>query len=182
MVVDRSIRVFVSSTFRDMQEDRDYLVKFVFPQLRKLCEALGVTWGEVDLRWGITDEEAAEGRVLPLCLEEIHRCRPYFIGLLGERYGWVPKPEDIPADLLERQEWLKDHMACSVTELEIIHGVLREEQMHGRAFFYFRDPSYLEQLPSGRSRADFESESPEAETKLKRLKQRIRAARDEQCG
>jgi hypothetical protein len=33
----RQIRVFVSSTFRDMQAERDYLVKFIFPQLRKLC-------------------------------------------------------------------------------------------------------------------------------------------------
>lgn len=44
---ERIIRVFVSSTFRDMQEDRDYLVKIVFPQLRKLYESRGVTWGEV---------------------------------------------------------------------------------------------------------------------------------------
>src|SRR5437762_8378817 len=88
---DRQIRVFVSSTFRDTHAERDYLVKFAFPQLRKLCESRGVTWGEVDLRWGITDEEKAGGRVLPLCLEEIHRCRPYFIGLLGERYGWIPE-------------------------------------------------------------------------------------------
>ena len=51
----RLIRVFVSSTFRDMQAERDELVKFIFPQLRRLCEQRGVTWGEVDLRWGITD-------------------------------------------------------------------------------------------------------------------------------
>ena len=31
----RTVRVFVSSTFRDMQGERDELVKFVFPQLRK---------------------------------------------------------------------------------------------------------------------------------------------------
>ena len=35
---DRGIRVFISSTFTDMKADRDYLVKFIFPQLRKLCE------------------------------------------------------------------------------------------------------------------------------------------------
>lgn len=64
----RVLRVFVSSTFSDMQAERDLLVKTVFPQLRKLCEARAVTWGEVDLRWGITDEETAEGQVLPLCL------------------------------------------------------------------------------------------------------------------
>ena len=60
---DRQIRVFISSTFRDMQEERDYLVKYIFPQLRKLCESRDVVWGEVDLRWGVTDEQAAEGKV-----------------------------------------------------------------------------------------------------------------------
>ena len=85
---DRVIRVFVSSTFRDMQAERDELVLKIFPQLRRLCEERGVTWGEIDLRWGITEEQSQRGEVLSICLEEIRRCRPYFIGLLGERYGW----------------------------------------------------------------------------------------------
>src|SRR5438132_13478663 len=109
----RAIRVFVSSTFLDMQDERDELLKRVFPQLRKLCEARGVTWGEVDLRWGIPDEQKAEGKVLPICLEEIRRCRPYFIGLLGERYGWVP--EAIDPELVEREPWLAEHRERSVT-------------------------------------------------------------------
>src|SRR5580765_167961 len=99
MAAGRVIRVFVSSTFRDMQDEREELVKRVFPELRHLCEARGVTWGEVDLRWGVTDEEKSEGAVLPICLAEIERSRPYFIGLLGERYGWVP--DEIPAALAE---------------------------------------------------------------------------------
>ncbi|MGR3177949.1 MAG: DUF4062 domain-containing protein [Candidatus Anammoxibacter sp.] len=103
----RVIRVFVSSTFRDMHEERDELVLRIFPQLRKICERRGVTWGEVDLRWGITDEKKAEGKVLPVCLAEIHSCRPYFIGLLGERYGWVPL--EISQDLIKQQPWLKEH-------------------------------------------------------------------------
>jgi hypothetical protein len=41
----------------------------------------------VHLRWGVPDEAKPEGKVLPLCLAEIERCRPYFIGLLGEHYG-----------------------------------------------------------------------------------------------
>ena len=59
----RTIRVFVSSTFADMQQERDELVKHVFPKLRALCETRGVVWGEVDLRWGITDEQRDEGLV-----------------------------------------------------------------------------------------------------------------------
>src|ERR1039458_5799580 len=105
---DRQIRVFISSTFRDMQTERDHLVKFIFPQLRKLCESRGVTWSSVDLRWGITQEESAEDRILPICLEEIKRCRPYFIGLLGQRYGWIP--DAIPQEVIEREPWLQEHL------------------------------------------------------------------------
>ena len=49
----RVVRVFISSTFRDMFEEREILVKRIFPQLLKLCEERFVTWGEVDLRWGV---------------------------------------------------------------------------------------------------------------------------------
>lgn len=135
----RVIRVFVSSTFRDMQAEREELIKHIFPQVRKLCESRGVVWGEVDLRWGITDEATAEGKVLPICLEEIKRCRPYFIGLLGERYGWVP--EEIPPDLIAREPWLTEHLQHSVTELEILHGVLNNPEMADHTFFYLRDPA-----------------------------------------
>jgi tetratricopeptide (TPR) repeat protein len=141
---DRVMRVFVSSTFRDMQEERDELIKQIFPQLRNLCEERGVTWGEVDLRWGITDEEASEGKVLPICLDEIKNCRPYFIGLLGERYGWVP--DSIPQELIDQESWLTEHQEHSITELEILHGVLNNPEMASHAFFYFRDPAYLERL------------------------------------
>jgi Domain of unknown function (DUF4062) len=102
-----------------MGAERDELVKRVFPALRKLCESRGVTWGEVDLRWGITDEQKAEGQVLPICLAEIARCRPYFLGLLGERDGWVSDAFD-PA-LAEQEPWLPEHAGRSVTELEILH-------------------------------------------------------------
>ena len=142
---EKGIRVFISSTFKDMKEERDVLVKFIFPKLQKLCEQRFVPWSYVDLRWGVTDEQVAEGKVLPLCLEEIKRCRPYFIGILGERYGWIP--EEIPEELLKKEEWLKEHKDHSVTELEIIHGVLEEPGMADYSFFYFRDPDYVKSVP-----------------------------------
>ena len=125
-----------------MMRERDHLVKEVFPALRHICAKRFVTFTEVDLRWGITEEQAAEGKVLPLCLAEIERSRPYFIGLLGERYGWIP--DAIPADVIEKEPWLKEHLhGCkSVTELEILHGVLNNPEMRGHSFFYFRDPVY----------------------------------------
>jgi hypothetical protein len=34
----KTVRVFISSTFRDMHAERDHLVKAVFPKLRHWCE------------------------------------------------------------------------------------------------------------------------------------------------
>jgi hypothetical protein len=84
------IRVFLSSAFVDFQEERSLLVKQVFPNLRRRARSLGVEIVDVDLHWGVTAEQTERGETLPLCLAEIDRCRPYFISLLGERYGWVP--------------------------------------------------------------------------------------------
>src|SRR6266851_51860 len=156
MPQSRQIRVFISSTFRDMHAEREELVKQVFPQLRKQCEQRGVIWTDVDLRWGVTDEQKAEGHALPICLAEIERCRPYFIGLLGERYG--PPVDKINPDILAREPWLRDHLDHSLTEMEILHGVLRNPAMAEHAFFYFRDPAYL---PAGADPADFRCETAE---------------------
>ena len=49
---DRVVRVFISSTFRDMQEERNRLVKYTFPERRKRCRERQVEFAEVDLRWG----------------------------------------------------------------------------------------------------------------------------------
>lgn len=157
-----------------MHLEREELVKRVFPRLRKLCESRGVAWNEIDLRWGVTDEAKAEGRVLPICLAEIQQSRPYFIGLLGERYGW--RPEELPAELLEVEPWLAGQRGRSVTELEVLHGVLNDTPSERHAFFYFRDPGFLAHLPAGVDPADFQSENPEAAGRLKALKDRIRAS------
>ncbi|MCU1393424.1 MAG: hypothetical protein JWM34_1852 [Ilumatobacteraceae bacterium] len=142
----RSIRVFVSSTFRDMQEEREELVKQVFPLLRRLCESRGVAWSEVDLRWGVTDEQKAEGAVLPICLAEIDRSRPYFIGLLGQRYGWIP--EALPEGLADQLPWLAELDGTSVTEMEILHGVLNDPAAAEHAYFYTRDPAWVDARPA----------------------------------
>ena len=67
----RSIRIFISSTFQDMQSERDMLVTKVFPRLRQIAYERNVTLTEVDLRWGITEEEAKSSKVVEICLDEI---------------------------------------------------------------------------------------------------------------
>lgn len=157
----REIRVFISSTFHDMQRERELLVKQVFPELRRVCDERFVTLTEVDLRWGITAEQAAEGQVLPICLDEIVLSRPYFIGLLGERYGWVPR--SLPADVIAKEPWLEAHVdaGTSVTELEVLHGVLNNPDAAARASFYFRDPGYTNSVSDAERRLMTEHDDPD---------------------
>ena len=59
----RQLRLFISSTFVDMNKERDALVR-VFPRIIDLCKERGVEFIPLDLRWGITEEAAKEGRVV----------------------------------------------------------------------------------------------------------------------
>lgn len=169
-VSSRTVRVFLSSTFRDFMEERDLLVRKVFPELRRRCRARQVELVEVDLRWGITEQEAQQGKVLPICLTEIDRARPFFMGLLGERYGWVPERNQYDLSLILEQPWLEEHRGGkSVTELEILHGVLNNAAMRNRAFFYLRDPRWAEKKGGA-----YLGEGPAEKAKLTELKERIR--------
>ncbi|MDQ0291573.1 tetratricopeptide repeat protein [Oligosphaera ethanolica] len=168
---DRVVRVFVSSTFKDMVEDRNELMARVWPALRRICRGRAVEFVEVDLRWGVTEEQSQRNETLRHCLAEIKRCRPFFIGLLGERYGWTPGPEAFPPALLDEEDWLKNEVAKhSVTELEILHGVHNAPEMAGRAFFYFRDPQH-----AASKGGDYLSEDTTRPTRQDALKQKVKA-------
>ncbi|MBN1387603.1 MAG: DUF4062 domain-containing protein [Bacteroidales bacterium] len=103
----KTFRIFISSTFTDLQEERNALQKEVFPALKKLCRDNDCQFQAIDLRWGIGEEAGIDQRTMEICLDELKRCqhtspRPNFLLLLGNRYGWQPLPEKIPADEFEQ--------------------------------------------------------------------------------
>lgn len=167
----RTVRVFISSTFRDMHGERDLLTRYVFPELRKRCRSLFINIYEVDLRWGITEQDARSHKALEICLSEISRCN-YFLGLLGGRYGWVPEDYQVP-DTSE-YDWVKEYPSGrSITELEMYHAALCEpDKAVGKAFFYIRDQSATEYVPD-EFQKEFKSESHAHDQKLNALKTRI---------
>ncbi len=128
----KTFRIFVSSTFSDTKPERNYLQKKIFPELRNLCEAHGYRFQAVDLRWGVTSEAAYDQQTMKICLEEIKRSkkispRPNFIILLGDRYGWLPLPYEIPQTEFEAAvEYLdsKIKSAPGVAELKEIKTLL----------------------------------------------------------
>ncbi len=101
---NRTIRLFVSSTFSDLKAERNALQEKVFPLLKQLCLTRGFRFQAIDLRWGISEEAGRDNKTMRICLRELRRCqqdrpKPNFLILLGDRYGWRPLPEIIPAAL-----------------------------------------------------------------------------------
>jgi phosphotransferase system HPr-like phosphotransfer protein len=167
----QSIRVFVSSTFRDMSAERDMLVKVAFPALRERLAPYCIELEDIDLRWGITDEQAESGKTIDLCLHAIEYSRPFFICLLGEVYGSIlPRYASSSAKF----NWLEHFPDNSMTELEILYGALLDNKNAAYAFFYFRDAKVLDQIPQPIRDSQYIDNNPILRRKLRNLKEKIR--------
>ena len=167
--------IFISSTFADMQSERDHLRTHVFPALEERLRARRHNLEWVDLRMGVataslTEGEARELQVLKVCLAEVRRCRPFLIVLLGDRYGWVPPADRIAA--AAREEGLEfDTSGRSVTDLEVSFGILDDLAQQPRCFFYFRQLLSYSDLPPnlGALYADVHATDPGATERTARL-------------
>jgi len=170
----KEARVFISSTFLDMHGERDILTRIVFPELKERCKQRKVNLYEVDLRWGITEEEGLYGKQIQLCLDEVDRCKPFFIGMLGERYGWAPDTYEVPDH--PRFEWLKQFPAKrSITELEMHHAALADPSNARGTFCYLRDSTVMSDIPEQYQKY-FSARDDEDVSKMAELKNRIRSS------
>jgi WD40 repeat protein len=161
---DHTVRVFISSTFRDMHAERDHLVTVVFPELHERIERLGLEFFDVDLRWGVPAKDAngETANSWEYCRQWIDRVEPFFVCILGQRYGWEPEPEQLKdSDDRQRQQAQRR----SITDMEVRHAVLSDRRKR-RSYFYLR----ADEAPA--SASEF-VDSPPLLDKLKQLKKEI---------
>ena len=129
-----------------MQQERTALIK-TFDTLKIVANRRNITLSVLDLRWGVTEEESRSGKVLSVCLEEIEHSHPFFIGLLGSRYGTSPDRSEIEKnpELKERYPWIQDDIdnELSVTEMEMQYGVLRNDKDVDALFLIKNTPNTL---------------------------------------
>lgn len=159
------VKVFISSTFSDLDEERNYVSRVVFGRLRDKYKGLPIN--EIDLRWGITEQQANNGRVLDLCLRYIHDSKPFFIGILGDRYGTTfPSNEVVLSNMVEEYfpKAIEDiKRGVSATEIEMLNGVLRNPE--ARAIFFIK-----------KNARRYPGETPAQWSRLEDLKDRVRSS------
>ena len=163
--------IFVSSTFRDFQYERDILRSHVLPQINEIASRYGENVSFCDLRWGVdttnASDEDIDRQVMNVCLDEIDRARPYMIVLLGERYGYMPGTQIIKNEIRSRRDIDLEDLNISITQLEIEYGALGKNSSRAHVYFYFR------QLSGDGIPPEYLNENAGYGEKLKKLKDRI---------
>ncbi|MGM9698918.1 MAG: WG repeat-containing protein [Prevotella sp.] len=183
----KNINIFISSTFNDMQSERDIIRKQTVRKLQEELADYHVNIQVTDLRWGVdtlnVDEGEREAKVLHVCMDAIQNSRPYFIALLGERYGWLPSyqsMENIKRTLSEDQQHALGDVSnsMSVTEMEIILGALGNQDLMRHSFFCFRNPVSYNNMSNEKKGLYIDSLSSDESvrknaSRLMKLKERI---------
>ena len=59
----------------DTIEERNRLMRDVYPSLRTYCQQRGLEFQVVDMRWGVRDEATADHKTNELCVQEIKNCQ-----------------------------------------------------------------------------------------------------------
>lgn len=160
--------IFVSSTFRDTQAERDVLRDLVAPTVNAEARKHNDAIDFCDLRWGISTQDLegddATNKVLDVCFREIDRCATPFVALLGYRYGTIPDPS-LVARVRDINQLQLDDLEKSITALEIEYGSIMRKRP---TIVYLR-------TITGYCPKEYLPEDNESLCRLNRLKERILA-------
>ncbi|KAL3873137.1 hypothetical protein ACJMK2_036291 [Sinanodonta woodiana] len=183
----KTCRIFFSSPFNGMEEEREELTRKYFPQIHHLCNSKGLQFVAVDMRWGITAESSEKAQVINICLREIDRS-DMFVGFFGQRYGWHGAEDKVLQQNFDnavgRYPWLNDVRDKSVTELEFLHGHLNNP---GKlpACIFFRDKLFDKaKREEGEKKGDvkqvikYSAESEHSTEMMEELKKKVWETKD----
>ena len=120
------LAVFLSSSFKDLELQRDELAK-IFNEVKQKLFDRQLFFDHYDLRWRKRHESQD---VVKWCMEMVERS-DYFIGIIGYRYGYRPiKDGDDKFNI----------NGMAITEMEIRHAINKIDKK--KCFFLFSNIKY----------------------------------------
>ncbi|XP_041071354.1 tetratricopeptide repeat protein 41 [Carcharodon carcharias] len=162
------IQVYLCSTCEDFQEERNYLENYIFPLLSELCNTRRSCFEVLDMQWTSHEgshRQSIDSHQLKVSLDFISKCSPFFICMLGQKYGEYCPPDTecypvggMDMEALSKVErnihiaarngysWIlrEEYKNCSLLELEITEAALLNDSVF--SFFYFRDSRYVDDI------------------------------------
>lgn len=170
--------IFVSSTFRDMQAERDMIQKEVLPQLRNRARVYGENINVIDLRWGVdtSELESEEGsmKVMSVCLDEVERSNPYMLIFLGERYGSIIEPRITEKVIAHKNcDFKLENYEISITAMEVEFGALAQQYGNPEKCIVCMRRFAPESMKDAADKAVYSAENPTLAKKQSEFKEKI---------
>lgn len=128
------IKVFLSSTFREMASEREAIATKVVPEVRKFAKESNEYLEICDLRWGIETKDI--NKVIKCCLNKINHHTDSVVAIIGSQAGTTIPLTDELSKLLENFNQLQlSQEYFSITQLELEHGILCSKSPVGRCYY-----------------------------------------------
>lgn len=166
---------FISSTFSDMNFERDWFNKEILPKFREAAHSYGEEADVIDLRIGIDTRELETPerlkQVLGVCSKLISKCKPLMIVFIGDRYGYTADANVITIEFAKElnAEMHTQVLNKSITDLEIDFGIF--QQRSTKCIICMRT---LRGEFSTEDQKNFFEQNPDNVDKLKKLKDRLK--------
>lgn len=148
------IKIFVSSTFLDMDVERDALKNIVEPRLNEFLKSYACSLEFIDLRHSVKTTSTMtlierEKQIFNICLEEIDNCKPYFMGIIGHRYGWIPSEDKVPCPKVYiPEDFPIEEQNLSVTMYEFLQGIFNPLCSKDRTIIFVRSENSYKEISS----------------------------------
>lgn len=160
-----------------MQQERDAIRDVVLPEIDLLASKYGIVVSIVDLRWGISTEDCESNddvslKIFRSCFDEIDESKPFFIGLLGNRYGWVPNLDKNKLDLISNDNKYSKYSGLSITEAEIMYAL---ESFGDNGVFIFGCRKEINGNLTLEDKKIFESIDKQDKERINSLKKKIKS-------
>ena len=194
-----NIQPFICSNMNEFEDERLFLKENTFVHLKNEFEKLSINFEPIDINWKETHEYFKSGNMLRLLLHNIQQASPFFICLIGQKYGPHIEKRDghvsleiynkmdsyIQRNMLNATQTGYSHLITplsfnnSFLEFQI-NAALLNENNYPYYRFYYRQIEYLEEKylhlsneEKRRAIALYEAENDYCSTKVKELKLRI---------
>ena len=166
---------FLSSTFSDMNFERDWFHEEVLPKFREAAHFYGEEADVIDLRIGIDTRELETPerlkQVLGVCSKLISKCKPLMIVFIGDMYGSTVDERVITPEFAEElnRELNTSVLRKSITALEIDFGIFQKRS--SKCIICIRE---LRGEFSADDRKKFFEQEPDDAKKLEELTERLK--------
>lgn len=105
----RCVTVYISGTPDDTKSERDQLMEFAYPYARAQCQAQGLEFNAIDLRWGIGKQSSIDDdhSIVQVHMTALERCiqnsaAAGFLYLSTETYGYRGLPAAVPVEEMDK--------------------------------------------------------------------------------